>query len=265
MDLIPLGTVNNILVDSVLNYDLNQKLLPMEFDPTKPDPIALEFRVMTTINQYLDPVYSPVVAQTITPYFVKIVYPILFVPGDYQGWNPADSSTTIASVKSDGQYEGYIWFPADNVLFKYCQGNSWTTNWGDTGGTGTLVPNGENIKAGPKGYYKLNVNLPNLTHKFLKTDWSIIGDATSGGWNTDTPMAYDSVAKVWKVTANLTAAGLKFRANQSWDLNYGDDGKKNGTCKEGGDNIAVPSDGNYTITLNLSQPIYKYKLVKNKR
>ena len=262
-DAIAVGTVNNALTVSVLTYDLNMKILPMEFDPANPEPLNMEFRVMTTINQYVTPVYSPTVAQTITPFFVKIVYPILFVPGIYQGWNPADSSTTIASKKSDGKYEGYMWFGVDNNKFKYCQGNSWTNNWGDDGQDGTLNKGGADIAAGAKGYYKLNVDLPNLTHKFLLTTWAAIGDATPGGWNTDSPMAYDTVAKTWSVTLNLTAAKIKFRANAGWDLNYGDDGSNTGTLKEAGLDISVPSAGTYTIIMDLSKPVYKYKLIKN--
>ncbi len=260
---IPVVQVNSLLQSSINTYDLNQKILPMEYDPKNPTPINLEFRVSSIINQNIAPLYSVVIPQTITPYFVKIVYPILFVPGSYQGWNPADSSTTIASVTSNGKYEGYIWMGIDNALFKYCQGNSWSTNWGDDGADGTLNPNGANIAAGLHGYYKLNVDLPNLTHKFLLTKWSVIGDATPGGWDTDTDMAYDSIAKTWKATLNLTAAGLKFRANHAWDLNYGDDGSNTGKLSAGGANITVAAAGNYTVTLNLSQPVYRYQLKKN--
>ena len=260
---IPVVMVNSLLQSSINTYDLNQKILPMEYDPKNPVPINLEFRIMAIINPNLDPLYSAVIPQSITPYFVKIVYPILFVPGSYQGWNPADSSTTIASKTSNGKYEGYIWFGIDGALFKYCHGNSWTTNWGDDGADGTLNPNGANIVAGLHGYYKLNVDLPNLTHTFLRTDWSVIGDATAGGWNTDTDMTYDTIAKTWSATLDLTAATIKFRANHLWDLNYGDDGSNTGKLSSGGANIAISAAGNYTVTLNLSQPVYRYQLKKN--
>jgi uncharacterized protein involved in high-affinity Fe2+ transport len=56
---------------------------------------------------------------------------------------------------------------------------------------------------------------------------------------------------------------MKFRANNAWDYNLGDTGA-NGTMEYGGDNIKVPSAGNYTITLDLSSPRnYKYSLTKN--
>jgi len=259
---VPVVQASNELTASINTYDFNQKILPMEYDPKNPTPINLEFRVKTVINANVTPIYSVVIPQTITPYYVKIVYPILFVPGSYQGWNPADSSTVVSSKTSNGQYEGYIWFGIDQAQFKYTQKPNWDVNWGDDGADGTLNPGGANIQAGLHGYYKLNVDLPNLTHKFLLTTWSIIGDAASG-WDTDVPMVYDSIAKTWSVTVGLSAANFKFRANGKWDLNYGDDGSNTGKLSAGGGNIAVAAAGNYTVTLNLSQPIYKYLLKKN--
>lgn len=262
-DAVTLGTANSVGTLDVLTSNLNSALLGMETDPAVPDPLAVEFRVMTTIQgATTDTAISNVVQQTITPYYVVVTYPLLQVPGNYQGWNPADSTTAIASLKSNGKYEGYVNFPDANTEFKFTQGPSWDVNWGDDGADGTLNPGGANILAADAGYYKLNVDLPALTYHILKTTWGLIGSATAGGWDSDTPMTYDAVNNVWKVTTDLTAAEIKFRANGNWDLNYGDTGA-NGSLEEGGDNIVVPTAGNYTIELNLKGPIYKYKLTKN--
>ncbi len=267
-DPIALGAVNSLLAFPVLTGDLNSKLLPLLFDPKVPEALPMEFRLFTLVKDKdgnlidtLKPVYSTAVKQNITPYYVPIVYPLLNVPGSYQGWDPADSATTIASVKSNDKYEGYVYFPDANTEFKYAKG-SWDNNWGDTGANGTLEKGGDNIKAADPGYYKLNADLVGLTHTFVKTTWGLIGDATPGGWDTDSDMTYDPTAKVWTVTLNLTAAKIKFRANKAWDINYGDDGG-NGTLEPGGADISVPAAGNYTVTLNLSNPVYKYKLQKN--
>ncbi len=261
-DPVSLGVVTNNDSLTITTDYLNNKLLAMLPDPSTAQPLSLEFRVQSTVNQYVNPSNSPVVTQTITPYIIPVIYPLLFVPGSYQGWNPADSSTTIASVKSNDMYEGYIWFDADDVQFKFTQGPSWDVNWGDDGADGTLDPNGANIVAGPAGYYKLNVDLVAKTYTKLRTQWAVIGDATPGGWDTDTPMTYDPLLKVWSVTLDLSAANIKFRANGTWDLNYGDN-NANGTLQPGGSNIAVPGAGNYTVVLNLSKPIYHYQLHKN--
>lgn len=262
-DALALGTVNNSTTLSITTGDLDSKLLGFELAPSiQVTPLDLEFRVKATINENVDPVYSSLVAQNITPYYVKIIYPVLFVPGSYQGWNPADSSTSIPSLKQNNYYEGYLWFDIDAAEFKYTQGPSWDVNWGDDGADGTLDPGGANIIAGPAGYYRLKVDITALTHEFLRTDWGLIGDATPGGWDNDTDMTYDPVTKVWTVTLDLTAGKIKFRANNAWDLNYGDN-EPNGILDEGGSDIAVPSAGNYTVTLDLSHAEYTYKLVKN--
>jgi uncharacterized protein (TIGR02145 family) len=190
-----------------------------------------------------------------------MVYPLLQVPGSYQGWKPADSSTTIASKETYGKYEGYLWFGGDNTQFKYTLGPAWTTNWGDNNADGTLDPGGANIIAGALGYYKLNVNLDSLTHRFLRTAWAVVGSAV-WGWSNDADMTYDTGLKVWTITIDLMGGSIKFRANHSWALNYGDNGA-DGTLEEFGANITVPEAGNYTVTLDLSKPVYSYKLTNN--
>jgi len=186
--------------------------------------------------------------------------PLLFVPGNYQGWNPADSSTVVWSVKDNGLYEGYLWFPA-NTQYKYTRGNTMTENYGDNNQDGTLELNGASIEAAAEGYYKLNVDLPNLTHALMKTSWSVIGTATSGAWSVDTDLSWDPVNKVWTASVALTTGEIKFRSNHSWELNYGDN-EGDGTLEAGGDVIAVSSAGTYVITLNFNGPHYRYTLVK---
>jgi hypothetical protein len=94
----------------------------------------------------------------------------------------------------------------------------------------------------------------------------LIGDATPGGWDTDTPMTYDVDNHVWTVTLDLKVGDIKFRANGTWALNYGsnnNEGKTVGKLQEGGENIHVKKAGNYTVILNLDHTVYKYKLEKN--
>jgi starch-binding outer membrane protein SusE/F len=261
-DAVSLGTVTAKTSLTLLTSEFNNKLLTMEFNPDEPVAMDLEYRVQATVSNDVDPANSAAVKQVVSPYYVKIIYPVLFVPGNYQNWNPADSTTAIPSVKANDLYNGYLWMSSSAIEYKYTVGPTWTTNYGDDGADGTLDANGANIKPGAPGYYHLTVDLATKTHTFLRTDWGVIGDATPGGWDTDTDMAYDSIAKTWSVTLNLTAASIKFRANHLWDLNYGDTGA-NGSLEENGDNIAVSSAGNYTVTLNLSGAIFRYNLKKN--
>jgi len=196
---------------------------------------------------------------------IKNAYPVLNCPGSYQGWNPADPNTVLASVNSDNKYEGYLYFKDAGTQFKFALG-SWDTNWGDTGADGTLEPGGDNIQVADAGYYKVNVDLNALTYTIIKTDWGIIGSATSGGWGSDQNMTYvpdenNNQAGIWTATVDLVQGEIKFRANDGWDINYGDNGN-NGTLEAGGDNIPVAEPGSYVITMKLGAPDYTYTVTR---
>lgn len=193
-------------------------------------------------------------------------YPVIYVPGGYQGgsgygadWTPADAPN-LASVNSDNNYEGYVYFAAAGQ-FKFTQGPNWDLNWGDNGGDGTLETNGANLSVADAGYYKINVNISDLTYSVVKTDWGIIGSATPGGWDTDTNMEFDPDTKTWTAEIDLKAGEIKFRANDGWDINLGDNGA-NGSLDGGGSNIAIAAAGSYKISMKLGTPDYTYTIEK---
>ncbi|OFY45566.1 MAG: hypothetical protein A2X22_05210 [Bacteroidetes bacterium GWF2_49_14] len=248
------------LTASTKAEDLNSGFLGAEFPFG--EVTGIEIRVMATISEIIPSIYSPVVNLGVNPYEVVVVYPQLQVPGSYQGWSPEDNNTVIFSKLSDKKYEGYIFFKDAGTFFKYTVGPSWSENYGDNGADGTLESGGADILAGDAGMYKLNVNLNNLTHSFTKTDWGLIGSATPGGWDNDTNMEYDAETRLLTLTVNLVAGDIKFRANDDWAINLGDNGN-NGSCEYEGANIPIAAAGNYTLTLDLKGPIYRVKIKKN--
>ena len=256
------GSVTSAMSLSVLTSDLNNKLLGFEFNPDLDPsaPLDLEFRVQASYSTAVTPATSAAVPKVVTPYYVKIVYPFLFVPGNYNSWNAGDSLTVIYSARSDNYYDGYIFFDASSIQYKYSLDPKWVTNWGDNGGTGTLVPGGSNIapSTGP-GYYHLTANINTLTHTYLLTTWSLYGASTG---NTDVAMAYDSVARTWSATTALTAGLVYFRANNSNTLAYSDP-NATGALSLGTDGITVTDAGNYTVTLNFTGAKFRYNLHKN--
>jgi hypothetical protein len=188
-------------------------------------------------------------------------YPVLYVPGAHQGWNPADTTTVIASVNDDGNYEGYLWFADAGNAFKFTVGPSWAVNYGDNGADGTLEPGGADIVAGDAGYYKLNVDTNAWTYTIEKTEWGLIGDATPGGWGSDTDMTYNVTDGVWELEVDLGTGAIKFRANDDWAINYGDTGV-DGILEAGGDNISIAEAGAYLIKMKLGFPDYTYTIEK---
>ena len=97
------------------------------------------------------------------------------------------------------------------------------------------------------------------------TTWSVIGALSNYdiNWNGDLEMFATSdgkhfVAKAVKLAKNDQ---FKFRKDESWDVNYGAPGEDEPfvvsldsefRAKDGGKNLAVPSDGTYDLWLDLS-------------
>jgi hypothetical protein len=185
-------------------------------------------------------------------------YPVIYVPGGYQGWDPATASQ-LSSAANDNTYEGYVYFPDDQREFKFTVAPNWSINFGDNGSDLSLESNGANITVPEGGFYKINVDLTNLSYTLLKTNWGLIGDAT-GSWDTDQDMTYDVAEKAWTITLDLQGnKAVKFRANDGWSLNYGDNGP-DALLEKDGANINIPSNGTYTIKLFLSKPDYTYSI-----
>lgn len=228
-------------------------------------------------NSFLDRFsYSKPLTINVTPYKVFTGFPSLYVPGDYQGYDPA-AAPRIVSVNSNDLYEGYIYIPAGGTnQFKLTAQPAWEPMAYGDGGNGVLIEAnyaGGNFTAPSDGYYNLTADLNTMSYTVTKTTWSIIGDATPGGWDSDTQMTYDPVKKVWEVTADMLSAGsFKFRANNAWVIDFGVNNDNKLVYADHPvlgytpdlNNLTVPSAGNYTITLDLQDAgNYKFVLKKN--
>jgi hypothetical protein len=254
------------LTASITVGAMNQKLLTMGAKTNVPSEI--EVRVVAKVSDYAEVLASNVSKMSILPYKVVIEYPSLYLPGNYQAasgygndWSP-NFAQQIYAVKQSNIYEGYVNMVGSDIKFKFTDLPDWSINWGDDGFNGTLEPNGADIPVPAAGYYRIKADIGKLTYSYLKTDWGLIGDATPGGWDTDTNMTYDMATKSWKVTLDLKVGKVKFRSNDSWDLNYGDN-DFDGTLEEGGADIPVATAGKYTVTLNLEVAGYAYEIKKN--
>lgn len=261
---------NDVLSKSYKGADLNTLAMSLGVSPGTSGSLA--FRVMAYQDRYA---YSTAVTVNVTTHQLIAIYPLLYVPGDYQGWDPP-SAPTIAALQSNKIYDGYINIPAGGTYyFKYTNARDWNhINYGDAG-NGALSTDGAaaGLQVPGAGYYELSANLNTNTWAYTKTTWSILGDATPGGWSTDTQLTYNAATQVWTVTANMLSTGsFKFRANDAWNIDFGVDANGKLTYSDspvyGSNpaiaNITVPVSGNYTITLDLHNPSnYNYTLHKN--
>lgn len=241
--------------------EFNNLLNQLELQPDAAGQV--EARVRSQVAPSIAPVYSNVVTVTATPYVDIRDYPSIYVPGGYQGWSP-DKAAKLASVSNNKVYEGYINFPEANSEFKFTLGPNWDNNLGVAATAKSLTADGGNLKVAEPGYYLVKADLNAMTWDAVKTNWGVIGSATAGGWGSDQNMTFDPATGTWKVTLDLTADEIKFRANDDWAINYGENKPANGFLKFGSDdNIKVPAAGRYDITLDLSIPgNYRYTLKK---
>ena len=289
---IGVGTQTNLPV-TVGNMLSLAREAGLDNDPLTPEPNTgmIYFRVRAYVGADAGNVveqFSDVLAISVTlpeaEEEEEIQLPQIFVVGNFLSaggygadWTPADAAPLAASAEGNTDYEGFVFLNADAPELKFLPTNeSFDGDYGDTGDnngdfSGTIEQEGE-VNAGTPdgtgGYYLINVDTEALTYGMTKTSWGIIGNATPTGWDSDTDMVYDPATKIWSLTLDLTEQeapnnGIKFRANDAWDINIGDD-DADGTMEFGGQNIGIPEDGNYTITLDLSNPRqYKYSITKN--
>lgn len=160
------------------------------------------------------------------------------------GW---DDETALTYDPASKTWKGVVHLT--EAEFKFRANHNWDYNYGSDAADGKLTAGGGNIPVTVESDYTFELDLshPNA-YTYTANRWGLIGDATPGGWDTDTNLTWNAANKVYTVTVDLVSPGsFKFRANDGWDVNYGGN---LGNLTPGGDNIAVESAGNYTITFD---------------
>lgn len=258
--------------------DFNRELLKIiNYGTATP----VEVRVKATVAAAAPATYSNVVTITATAYRDLITYAFpnaLNLAGNFQGWSPGTGPQIVK--QNNGGYngfEGYIIFNAATPEFKMVKGNDWSFgDHGDAGsnytnpntGGGALTSNGgSNLKlpsggAGLAGYYRIRANTTNLTWSYDKiTTWGIIG--AFNGWGSSVPLTFNASTGVWSITRDMPAGQFKFRANDGWAINFGDN-NSDFKPEYDGSNLNITAAGNYTISLDLSVGgNYAYTIKKN--
>lgn len=196
--------------------------------------------------------------------------PQLFVVGNFlvagnyfaEDWKAPGAVPIAASAFGKTDFEGFVDINVASPEYKFLPTNeSFEGDYADDGTfTGVLVQEGEvNAKAAGPGYYLVKANTTTLKYSIQVTSWAITGNATPLGWPDngvqDQNMTYNKDSKKWEIIIDLTAGDneFKFRANDAWDLNFGDD-EADGKLEYGGTNMKVSESGTYKVELDLSMP-----------
>ncbi|MBJ6368277.1 SusE domain-containing protein [Snuella sedimenti] len=165
------------------------------------------------------------------------------------GWDGPDMPLTYDATSD--KWRAVVTLASGEVKIR--NNNDWALNYGDTGADGTLEEGGDNIVVA-SGNYLVTVDFNNLEYTIESIDiWGVVGSAAPNGWDgPDVRFTPDYANEgVWVLNGVTLADGeIKFRTNDDWGLNYGDDGV-DGTLDQDGANIAV-SAGTYNIRLDFS-------------
>ncbi|MBN2612702.1 MAG: SusE domain-containing protein [Bacteroidales bacterium] len=186
---VDVSTVNNLYASSINIGDFNKVLLDMGIEPDAP--VELDFRVVTIINDNVDPVYSNVVSAVVTPY--ATVFPPIYMCGAATGGWDWTKDVELRSFAPSKYYT--IAYFINNETFRFFKQRDWgPTSYNYPYFDGGIVTDSmENASDGdqnfkilsPTGYYAITVDLKNKTVDFDAVDEPdmYMTGAALGGWD----------------------------------------------------------------------------------
>lgn len=261
---ITLATTNSSEA-SVVVKNLNQAAI--DLGATTDVVSQFDVKVASSVSGGVPQISKTLITISVTPYAGKVDYEFKewYLVGDAtaSGWdNNKGNQILFRSPKNANQYTFTGFFKVGGFKVINTLG-SWVPMYG--GSDGGLVyrgkdsdPDPANIAIAVEGYYTFTIDVEKLTYKLTPYDATaaktfatigIIGDSTPKGWDGSTPMIKSSFnAHVWSLgVTSLNDGGLKFRANDSWDVAWGGDTAFSGGGN--GENVPVQKS-KYVIYFN---------------
>lgn len=197
----------------------------------------------------------------------------LYMPGSYQGWDPATAPTLPLSSVTKGFYQGIVDLTTadgSDVQFKFSPVPEWKDDFGgkvevNPAGSGSFatavgtVGVSDNIVVPSGKYYiELNKKLNTITMVQFET-LSLIGSAVGDySWGSDVDLEFDAEAGQFNAVTTFKTGEFKMRFNHDWTMSLG------GSAEEGftlsGGNIKCEKDGEYKIVVdaNAAPFVIKY-------
>lgn len=145
-----------------------------------------------------------------------------------------------------------------NGEIKFRTNNVWGNDLGGTDGS----LGGDNIPV-TAGHYAITLNFNDNTYTIEEADiWGMVGSGYNDWGNAGPDFALTEVQpKIWVgEVATFVDGDVKFRLNNAWDTDFGDDGA-DGTLEAGGADIAVQA-GLYRIRMDLNDNTYQLNKVR---
>lgn len=110
-----------------------------------------------------------------------------------------------------------------------------------------------------------NVNILKITPypTDLSTNWGVVGDFTNWGGKPDVQFWKTDETNILVAYIDITefndkgVTEIKFRQDNKWELDYGDNDPSDNKLDKGGKNINIPKLGSYKITFDVTNLTYK--------
>lgn len=266
------NTTNTNLTWSVA--ELNSAAIEAGLIPEIEGALDVRIKASSGTNES-QPVYSNVVTILVTTYSSIVAKRELYIVGNAfdtnmdgvannDDWNNNATNTPIFRDPSDDNvyyFTGYF-IAGEFKLLE--QKGQWQPQWGTNGGNELAVNDGTGSDPGAfiipsDGYYSFTFNSTTMQYTLepftgvVPTAYptvGIIGDSTAQGWDASTAMETGAFnPHIWRINAVLNNGEMKFRANDSWDVNWGGNTPISGLATDGGPNIPVVS-GEYNVWFN---------------
>lgn len=228
----------------------------------------LKFKVYACCESIPDGVVSNEAKIKVTTY-VATFPDTMWLPGSYQGWDPATAPSLKQSAKTKGQYQGFVDLTTSDgsdVQFKFSPNPRWEGDFGfsdvtvETKGNEDLpfavayaeTVAGDNIVV-PSGMYYIQLDKKFGTLFMIQVkNLELIGSFAASGWGKGLEMEWNGTSRTWTAKQNIElAAGdeFKFRFNSNWDYSFGGTTDNVVLWRE---NIVFQQTGTYKVILDAS-------------
>lgn len=190
-------------------------------------------------------------------------FPLISLIGDAA---PGVAWTTDTDLNTlDGINYSLNRVPLTVGYIKFRQDHAWTptTNWGgNTFNSGIGIVDGPGIYVPANGTYNVTFNRNTLAYTFSFPTVAIVGPG-AGGWPNDPQVDANQMTTVNGIdytlaSITLTADNAKFRANNSWSVNWGGTDFPSGVAAFDSQASFLCVAGNYSVTFNYNTGAYSF-------
>ena len=258
---VEVATATNSNSINVTHAKLNSVAQGLGIAPDTTGDIQLRLRSVITnsTNDTLERIGEPMTVSVTTYLTVLDLSTTWGIVGSAANNWGATPDLPFFKTDVDGVLAAYVTLIDGEIKFR--ENNDWANNFGDNGADGTIEAGGANI-AVTAGSYKVTLNFNDNTYTIEAFSLGIVGSSYNNwGATPDFMLEYDQYSDVFRGIVTLLDGEMKFRMNNDWAVNYGDNGA-DGSLEDGGANIATTA-GNYIVTVDLNDKTYTLEQIDN--